>query len=227
MKDTTIISLGGSIIVPYQINVEFLKNFKKLILKKVGDGRRFFMITGGGNTCRLYIKGAKEISRLTRDDLDWLGIHSTVLNAHLLRTIFRKTSYKRIINDPRDMKDKFAEKIIIASGWAPGWSTDFISVRIAEKYKIKKIINISNIDYVYNKDPKKFEDAKPLEKICWKNFRKIVGNIWHPGLNMPFDPIASKSAQENKMEVNIINGGNIKNLEKCIDGEPFEGTIIY
>ncbi|MFH0854187.1 MAG: UMP kinase [bacterium] len=227
MKNTAIISLGGSVIVPDKINVDFLKSFKNLISHKINKGKRFFIITGGGNTCRLYIKGAKEISGISRDDLDWLGIHSTVLNAHLLRTIFRKDAYKRIINDPRDMKDKFKEKIIIASGWSPGWSTDYIAAKIAEKYGIKKIINISNINYVYDKDPKKFKNARPLDKICWKNFRKIVGNKWDPGLNMPFDPIASKLAQKNQMKINIINGKNIENLEKCIDDKPFKGTIIY
>lgn len=227
MKNTTIISLGGSIIVPEKINVNFLKSFKKIISAKIKKGRRFFIITGGGNTCRVYIKGAKEISKLTRDDLDWLGIHSTVLNAHLLRTIFRDVSYKRIINDPRDMKDKFKEKIIIASGWSPGWSTDYIAVQIAKKYGIKKIINISNINFVYDNDPRKFKDAKPLESISWKNFRKIVGNKWDPGLNMPFDPIASKLAQKDDIKVSVVNGANIKNLEKCIDGDKFKGTLIY
>lgn len=226
MKNATIISLGGSIIVPDSINVQFLKKFKRIISQKIKVGRRFFIITGGGNTCRLYIKGAKKISKVIKEDLDWIGIHSTVLNAHLLRTIFRKDAYKRIINDPRDMKRKFKEKIIIASGWTPGWSTDYIAARIAEKYGIKKIINISNIDYVYDKDPKKYKDARPAQKIDWKSFRNIVGNKWDPGLNMPFDPIASKLAQENEMQVSILNGKNINNLENCIDGKRFNGTII-
>lgn len=225
MKNTIIISLGGSVIVPDNINAEFLKEFKKTILKKIKQENRFFIITGGGKTARRYQAVADEIAGLTRDDLDWLGIHSTVLNSHLLRTIFRSVAYKKIINDPHDMKKNFKEKVIIASGWTPGWSTDYIATRIAQYYKIRRIINISNIDYVYTKDPNKHKDALPIKKISWTDFRKIVGNKWDPGLNAPFDPVASKLAQEIGIEVDIINS-NIKNLDKCLDNVKFIGTKI-
>lgn len=226
MNSSIIISLGGSVIVPDDINVKFLKSFQKVITDGIKNDNRFFIITGGGKTARRYQNAAREISGITRDDVDWLGIHSTVLNAHLIRTIFRKNAYKRIINDPRDMADKFKEKIIVACGWSPGWSTDYIAVRIAEKYNIKKLINISNIDYVYNKDPRKFKDAAPIKNIVWKDFRKIVGNKWDPGLNMPFDPIASRLAQKIGLEVSVINSKNVKNLENCINNKKFIGTVI-
>ncbi len=225
MKNTIIISLGGSVIVPDNINSEFLKEFKKIILLKIKQGHRFFIITGGGKTARRYQAVADEIAGLTRDDLDWLGIHSTVLNSHLLRTIFRSVAYKKIINDPHDMKKKFKEKVIIASGWTPGWSTDYIAARIAQYYKIKKIINISNIDYVYTKDPHKHKDAKPIEKISWTDFRKIVGNKWDPGLNAPFDPVASKLGQKLGIEVDIVSA-DISNLDKCLDNGDLRGTMI-
>jgi len=222
---TTIISLGGSVIIPDQINTKFLAEFRKMILSKTKANHRFFIITGGGKTARRYQSVADEIAGLTRDDLDWLGIHSTVLNAHLLRTIFRAVAYKKIINHPHDMQKKFKENVIIASGWTPGWSTDYIATKIAEKYKIKNIINISNIDYVYTKDPRKHKDAIPIKSINWKDFRKIVGNKWDPGLNAPFDPVASKLAQKLGLEVSIISS-DVVNLDKCIDGGEFMGTVI-
>lgn len=226
MKKSVIISLGGSVIVPDKVNVEFLKNFKQLILTRVKKGKRFFIITGGGKTARTYQAVAGQISGLTRDDLDWLGIHSTVLNAHLIRTIFRQVAHKQIINDQEDMKESFSESVIVASGWAPGWSTDYIATRIAEKYRIEKLINITNIDYVYDKDPNQFKNAKPLKTISWKEFRKLVGNKWDPGLNAPFDPIASKLAQKIGLEVNILNGNDIQNLGRCLSNESFKGTVI-
>lgn len=226
MNESIIISLGGSVIVPDDINVRFLKNFQKVILSNVKKGNRFFIITGGGKTARIYQTAAGEISGITRDDVDWIGIHSTLLNAHLIRTIFRKNAYKRIINDPRDMTDKFKEKIIVACGWSPGWSTDYIAVKIAEKYNIKKLINISNVDYVYDKDPRKFKDAVPIKNILWKDFRKIVGNKWDPGLHTPFDPIASRLAQKIGLKVAVINSKNTKNLENCLENKKFIGTVI-
>ena len=100
-KKTFIISLGGSLIVPPKgIDYKFLKNFRKIILKYIKNNYTFFIISGGGMTCRNYIQSAKKIIKVTDNDCDWLGIHATRLNAHLLRTIFRKESYHEIIKNP-------------------------------------------------------------------------------------------------------------------------------
>lgn len=226
LKDTTIISLGGSLIVPDQINSHFLKSFKDLILKHLRSGRRFFIITGGGKTARVYQKAADAVGVLTKEDLDWLGIHSTRLNAHLIRTIFRREAHKRIITNPRNHKEPFGEKIMVAAGWRPGWSTDYVAVCLARKYGITNIINMSNIDYVFNKDPRVHNDAKVIKKINWSDFRKIVGNKWDPGLNLPFDPVASRLAEKLKLKVAILNGHNLKNLDKCLREKEFKGTVI-
>ncbi|MDX8400245.1 MAG: hypothetical protein R8K20_08345, partial [Gallionellaceae bacterium] len=87
---TYVISLGGSIIVPNgSIDVGYLKKFKKFIESRVKKGDSFVIITGGGGVAREYQRAARSVTDLTRDDLDWLGIHATRINAHLLRTIFR------------------------------------------------------------------------------------------------------------------------------------------
>ena len=77
--------------------------------KKILQGYKFIIITGGGKTARKYQNSAKEITGLTRDDLDWIGIHSTRLNAHLVRTIFRKRAHPKIIKNPNE-KINFKEK---------------------------------------------------------------------------------------------------------------------
>jgi len=91
---------------------------------------------------------------------------------------------------------------------------------------IKKIINLTNIDYVYDKDPKKFKDAKILKEIDWKNYRKIVGEKWSPGLSSPFDPISAKLAEKLRMKIIIINGREIERLENVLRNRPFIGTEI-
>ena len=93
-------------------------------------------------------------------------------------------------------------------------------------FKAKTVINLTNIDYVCDKDPNKCKDAKPLENINWKEFRKLVGNNWDPGANWPFDPIASKMAQKNKLAVVIINGKQIWNMTSYLKGGSFIGTVI-
>ncbi|MBI4144537.1 UMP kinase [Candidatus Woesearchaeota archaeon] len=222
---TIILSVGGSLIVPDSVDAEWLIQFRKLLLSFLPKAFRFIIIAGGGKTARKYQQAARSIVKLSRDDLDWIGIHCTRLNAHLLRTIFRKESYARVVKNPTK-RISTHKRIIVASGWKPGCSTDYDAVLLAKNLGIKKLVNLTNIDKVYDKDPNKFRNAKPIDVISWRSFRKIVGNKWDPGLNAPFDPVAARAAQALGIEVAIINGRNLNNLKKYLALKPFIGTVI-
>lgn len=223
-KQTLVISLGGSLIVPDQINVAFLSEFKSVI-EDFSHQYKFILIAGGGKTARNYIQAASQISQLTKDDLDWIGIHSTRLNAQLLRDIFRKQANRIIIKNP-ERAQPFKEDILVAAGWRPGNSTDLVAVKLAEKFKLGTVINLSNIDYVYSADPRKDPKAKPLTLMNWVDFRKLVGNKWDPGLNAPFDPVASKLAHKLGLQVVIMNGNPLANLKNFLADKPFKGTTV-
>lgn len=214
--------------MPGEIDWKFVKNFKSVIEKYIRRKFKFIIITGGGKTARKYIEAAEKIGGINNEDKDWIGIHATRMNAHFIRTVFRKYAHPRINKNPHGLEDfyNFKESILVAAGWRPGFSTDYDAVVIAKYFNAKNIVNLSNINYIFDKDPKKFKDAKPIKHISWKDFRKIVGNEWSPGLNAPFDPIASKLAQEKQMEVVIMNGHKLENLEYYLEGKKYKGTVI-
>ena len=120
---TIVLSLGGSLIVPKTgVDWRFLRRFRELIIKEIEGGKKFVIITGGGQTCRNYQKAANKVVKLTRDDQDWIGIHSTRLNAHLIKTIFRQYAHPRINKNPRtkaNLNIHFAkgEGIMVAAAW--------------------------------------------------------------------------------------------------------------
>ena len=89
-KEIIIFSVGGSLIVPNDININFLKKFKELILKQIKKGKKIVIITGGGATARNYMNAASSVSKTDNEDKDWLGIHATRINGHLVRAIFKK-----------------------------------------------------------------------------------------------------------------------------------------
>lgn len=220
-----ILSVGGSLIVPENIDTNFLKEFKELIVEYSHVGFRFVIICGGGRTARTYQGAAREVSELTREDLDWLGIHTTRLNAHLLRTIFHKEAHPRIIKNPHE-DIQWKESVLVAAGWRPGCSTDYDAVLLARNLQATKLINLSNIDYVYDKDPRTNPDAKKIESISWPAFRALIPAEWDPGLNAPFDPVAAKEAEKIGLEVVVMNGKKLANLRQHLSGESFLGTII-
>ena len=221
-----VLSLGGSLIIPDEIRVGFLKEFRELILSRL-DEYQFVIFTGGGRTARTYMNGLEEIvgEEATSDSKDWLGIYSSWVNARLVYEMFQGHVSDKIIVDPTEALENDAP-ITIGGGWKPGWSTDYDAVEVAWRNGYERVVNLSNIEYVYDKDPAQFDDAQPIKQITWPEFRKIVGDKWTPGLNMPFDPIASKLAEEHKLEVLVANGANIENIKAILDGQPFVGTRI-
>lgn len=162
---------------------------------------------------------------LTADDLDWLGIHATRLNAHLIRTIFRDIAHPFILRH-YDIIRRVSEPVVAASGWKPGWSTDYCNALICEDYDIKTVISLSSVDSVYDKDPRKKNNATPISKMTWDEFRGLVGDKWIPETHFPFDPIAAKKAQELKLTVAVMKGDNFKNVENFLEGKEFMGTTI-
>src|SRR3990167_6102037 len=185
MEETTIISLGGSLIIPEEIDVDFLKDFKALILSKIEEGKKFVIITGGGKICRKYQNIAKELSKPSDKDLDWIGIASLKLNAELLRVIFGEFAHSEVV---ANLSEPFSsdKPIVIGSAYRPGRSTDYDAIEGAKTVGAKRVINLSNIDYAYDKDPNKFPDAKKIEKISWADYRALIPKEWNSGLNTPF-----------------------------------------
>jgi uridylate kinase len=224
-KEPIVISLGGSLIIPAEIDTDFLQNFKNLIEKEISEKRKFIIITGGGKICRKYQEAAKKLSSPSDEDLDWIGISSLKLNAELMRVIFGDMAEKKIVSDFSE-SFSFDKPILIGSAHKPGQSTDWDAVVAAEKIGSKKIINLSNTDYVYDSDPKVNPSAKKIEKISWDEYRKLIPNEWNPGLNSPFDPIASREAERLGIEVVIMNGKNIGNLDNYLNDKEFVGTVI-
>ncbi len=223
-----VISLGGSIVAPDNPDTTYLRDFARSIRSFLSEdpSHKIIMIIGGGGPARNYQKACRELNpQIAHEEQDWVGIMATRLNAELVRTLFLPECSDPVVTDP-SADISFSGRILIAAGWKPGFSTDFDAVMLAERFQASRIINLSNIEKVYTDDPKKNPDAKPLDTISWDDFRKMVGTVWTPGTNTPFDPIATEKAQKLGLQVFAADGRNIPNLEKLLRGQSFTGTTI-
>lgn len=224
---TVVISLGGSIVAPDGVDVEFLKKFKTsidLFLKENSDVRIIFVV-GGGAPARNYQNSIKNmLGKVSADNLDWIGIRATHLNAEIIRCLFDVKD--NLVVNPSDDNITFTGRVLVAGGWKPGFSTDTDSVYLAKRFNANMVINLSNTKGVYTSDPRKDKNAKFVEKISWKDFIDIVGKTWDPGLNVPFDPIASDFANKNGISVVCADGKDIDNTISILKNSTFIGTLI-
>jgi uridylate kinase len=222
---TVVVALGGSIVYPDQIDTKFLKDFKKFVAGFTKRGVRFMLVVGGGNICRVYQNAAAKVSKLEDEDKDWLGIHVTRTNAHLVRTIFRDVAHPVVIDQRHKLK-KLDHPVTVGGGWHPGWSTDYVATVLAHDFGAKEVVVAGSPAYVYDKDPRKYKNAKPLPQLTWKSYRKLIPSKWVPGAHAPVDPIAAKFGDQEKVKAIVINGKDLKNFEALLKGKDFKGTII-
>ena len=224
----TVISLGGSIVAPDGVDESFLKDFTSLIgdLLSRDEKRRFIFVVGGGGPARTWQKAYNAISSSRENDMaDWIGIMATRLNAQLVRAIMGEWCTQDVVTDPTQV-EPLVGRVLVASGWKPGFSTDYVAVLLAERFQADVVINLSNIEKVYTDDPKKNPNAKPIDAISWADFCSMVGDEWVPGKNLPFDPIASRHAAKIGIKVICAAGKNLPNIKNILKGEKFTGTVI-
>ena len=227
----TVISLGGSIVAPNNVDIDFLKSFVSLIRGFIEEdnNQRFIFVVGGGGPARSYQNAYREISQddnFKDDEADWIGIMATRLNAQLIKAVMGEWCAQDVVTNPGEVAP-LTGHVLVAAGWKPGFSTDYDAVLLAERFGANLLINLSNIEKVYTADPKVDPNAKPIDKITWTDFRAMVGDEWVPGKNVPFDPVASRHAQKIGLKVICAAGKNLENLKNILNDKDFTGTTIY
>ena len=226
---TKILSVGGSIIVPEKPDTTFLSEFVSMCISwlKSDKNNRLILVAGGRVYQNAYNEGSEKTGLGAQaNSADWIGIMATRINAQLLKACFGDYCKNDVVYNPTAENLAFDGQVLVASGWKPGFSTDTDAVYLGEKFDGKTIVNLSNIEKVYTDDPRKNPDAKPLDTITWTDFRKMVGDEWTPGKNCPFDPIASKKAQELGMTVICAGGKNMANIKAMLEDKEYIGTTI-
>ncbi len=226
MKKTWVISLGGSTIIPEEINFNFLDKFKKT-LKKHSGKNRFVIVCGGGSIARKYIKALKEQGKNEKEQ-SLAGIRATRMNALFMMQLFGKEANDYLPKDMKDVKDLLKKNNFVFCGalrYAPDETSDGTAAKLA-KILYSDFINITNIKGLFSDNPLKNKKARFIPKISWKEFEKMALKIpYKPGQHFVLDQNASTIIRENKIRTYII-GNEVKNLDCLLRGKRFTGTTI-
>lgn len=238
MQKIIILKIGGSLLSPSQekqFDFQFALNLRNTLEPLVSE-YQFVIAVGGGFTGRYFQKQAQESGESDKIDLHKIGIAATNLNAELLHGVFTGMSTVDVLRyrayDEFMHRDNVREvfgtgSVVVVAGSQPGRSNDWNALEIANVFGVNEIIDVKNVDGVYDKDPKKFPDAKFLEKLTWDEYLNVIGNPEEhaPGANYPVDPITARRAKELQIAYQIV-GGNLDNLKNVITKVQFHGTVI-
>ena len=225
-KEVIVLSLGGSLIIPDGINVKFLKEFKKMIIGHAKK-RKFVIVCGGGSIARKYISAFKQV-RVNEKLQSFSGISATRMNARFMNYFFDQDAEQGIPEKMDSVKKYLKKRNIVFCGaleYKQHQTSDSTASQIASELKTI-FINLTDIDGLYNKNPRKFKNAKFIPRISWKNFHEMANKLkFNPGQHFVLDQKASKIIMKNKIKTYII-GKSIRQLDNFLKGREFRGTRI-
>ncbi len=221
-----VLSIGGSSINNGgKIDIEYLKKLAS-ILKK--SKHSFGIVTGGGLNARVHADAARKLGA-GEYDADSLAILATKMNAHLVIEALGNAAYRKVLADFEDARIAAEKsKVVVMGGTIPGITTDTDSVLLAEAIGAKKLINVSNVEAIYDSDPSKNENAKRFSELTYDQLNDLAAesDMRKAGTHFVFDMLACKLIQRSGIETHFVSGRKLDDLKKAIDGKKHNGTIV-
>jgi len=225
-KKVIVLSLGGSLIIPDDVNVKYLKEFKKTILRNARK-YKFVIVCGGGSIARKYISALRKI-KINEEFQSLSGISATRMNARFMNYFFKINPKKGIPHTMEVLTKYVKEQEVIFCGaleYKPKQTSDSTAAEIA-KYFRSEFINLTNVSGLHDKNPKKYKNAKFIPEINWKDFDEMANESkFKPGQHFVLDQTASKIIMKNKIPTYII-GEDLKQLDNLLNERKFKGTKI-
>ncbi|MBS3816357.1 MAG: UMP kinase [Candidatus Thermoplasmatota archaeon] len=221
-----VISIGGSILLPEDEDIERLSSLAKILEKNRGK-RNIYLVVGGGRIAREYINWGRELGA-DEATLDELGIETSRLNARLLILALEGDVYPvpaKNFNEAISAGNNHS--IVTMGGTHPGHTTDAVAAMLAEKLGADRLINATSVDGVYTADPKKDGEAERLKQLTYEELIEIVSEGESgAGPNVVFDPLAARIIKRANIMTYIVDGRDLSTLKSAIQDEEFDGSKI-
>ncbi|MBS3059999.1 MAG: UMP kinase [DPANN group archaeon] len=216
-----VVSLGGSLVFDKKLDTGYLKKLARLLRE---SKKQYCITVGGGKISRDYISAAREFKE-NNFELDMIAIQLTKANARIAASAFGGLFFDKI----SEAADFIAieDKTVVLGGTSPGQSTDTVAALLAEDIKAERFVNLSNVNGIYDKDPKK-RGAKLIKKMTHKDLTKFAfeNDERQPGKHFIIDSMAAKILERANIEGHFVNGKKWKDVKPALLGKPHSGTLV-
>ncbi len=218
-------SLAGSkkVGIDFEKVLEICKEIKEI----ASLGVEVAIVVGGGNFWR-----GRSNQQMDRCTSDYIGMLGTTMNALALGDAFKQLNQEVRVQTGVEMRQiaefyikdraiKHLEKgrvVIFGCGTgSPFFSTDTAAALRANEINADALLKATNVDGIYDKDPKKYEDAKKISSITYLD-------VLNKKLNV-MDTTATSLCMDNEVPIIVFDINKPHNLKKIIKCEKI-GTIV-
>jgi len=220
-----VFSIGGSILAPEKVDTAYVKKLSQL-LTRLSLKHEVAVVVGGGRPARDAIRKVRKRGA-SWAVCDHIGILATRNNARALAKALGGKSNRKIPESISEAAGLCGGRILVMGGTEPGHSTDAVAALLGDWIKADLFINASNVDAVYDRNPKKHRNARPLRKISVGKIEKLLQSEGFNAGEYPLlDPTALKVIKRTKLKTIILDGRDLTNILAAAEGKPFNGTVI-
>ncbi len=206
-------------------DVDFLRKIAKIIKE---SRNKFGIVTGGGKVARDYANAARKLGA-NEFEADAVAILATKKNAHLMVHALRGMSYGSVLDDFELARaEAKGHKVVVMGGTIPGITTDTDSVLLAEAVEAKRLVNISNVEAIYDKDPKTNPNAKRYSRMTYEQLSDLAARSdkRKAGTHFIFDMLACKLIARSGIETHFVSGKRLSDVRNAIEGKKHGGTVV-
>ncbi len=218
-----VISLGGSMLSDAAYAGKFAAMLSPLLAE-----RKFAVVVGGGQKAGKYADEARK-ARGSEFYADEAAIKATRENAETVRKAFAQEAWPKIITYPAQATEALkAKQLVVSGGFIEGITTDACSALVAEAIGAEKIINVSKVGGICDKNPSEFKDAKMFTEMTHEQLVEISvkSDQRKARTNFPFDLLAAKLAARSSLEIDFVGGLDLEEVKNALQGKKFEGTLV-
>jgi len=220
-----VFSIGGSVLAPEDVDRKYLADVSSLLLE-LSTKHQLAVVVGGGKPARRRIAEARS-KGASWAECDHIGVLATRDNARALVKALGAAANNSIPETIREAAGLFGSGILVMGGTEPGHSTDAVAALLADWVKADLFINASNVDAVYDRNPVKFKDAKPLKEVNVRTLLKLLGDEpMEAGKYQLLDLTALKVIERSRLKTIVLDGRDLNNMKAAAEGRPFKGTTI-
>ncbi|HEY8272679.1 MAG TPA: UMP kinase [Pseudobdellovibrionaceae bacterium] len=212
------------------INNTVIKQIAQDVAEAFKVGVEIGIVIGGGN---IYRGVAASAEGMDRASADYMGMLATCINALALQDALEKENIPTRVQTAIEMAEiaepyirrkaiRHLEKgriVIFGAGTGnPFFTTDTAASLRAMEISAEVIMKATKVDGIYDKDPKKFTDAKKFEKISYID-------VLNKGLNV-MDSTAISLCMDNKLPIITFDLTQRGNVLRAVMGETI-GTLVH
>ena len=224
-----VLKFGGSVLYKESmvLNVEIIKEIVDKILTLHAEGNKIAVVVGGGKLARVIIQASDVLGHVNTFK-DILAVESTRIHALLIIASLKNKAYLLVPRSFEEIgKALSTDKIVVTGGLQPGQSTNAVAALIAEYWGADLLINLTDVDKVYDKDPEKHSDAKAMDKMTAIEFMNLIDTQdEEPGKYKLFDKVGCEIIRRSNIKLIVTSGSDPNNILKAAKGESV-GTIIH